>query len=494
MNEKNSEDIDKITNEDIEFIKHMKGVEGVSVIDKQSLDITINNNEVNEKSSEPLQEACSHKPMNNNQNSLPPKLPKNYGSKCLIDNELQPSSNKYNSNGPADEAFDFVKWFKDNNPLYLLSVLFMLLGLHLVSSDVKASNLGVGSLLGFFAVQNLYELVMVGMALYLLKFQVQSGHGKLLLVFVMLFLGDVTFYQVRISGLSVFYGNIATMIYMGLAGLKLAAVIKVLGLKLYHWRIFYVFSSFSLIWIGPKIAYNIMDSLGINTSSHFDPTTIIYLIWVFAGLIHLPIIIKNWFNNKICKEEYNKLVGNETSFWRCLMIFPFIMMPIQLLINVMADSSFAMSQTTPAIALTLPWLIMAALFAQTLWKKIVAEMVGVNAFDSFILILALIIALATSHVELPICIMNFTLIVSGLFITYYTRGNLVNGVAIGFTVVYFSGYKLITVGSSAVKYGAKISKTAWAGILMVGSFIFLGLGFLTSLGKKDKKDTKDKKD
>ncbi|MFZ5952525.1 MAG: hypothetical protein ACOYXC_17625, partial [Candidatus Rifleibacteriota bacterium] len=222
------------------------------------------------------------------------------GSQIENDLALKPeSASMPPENGPVNIEPEPGGWFSENNPLYLLSVFFMLLGLHLVSSDAQASNISIHGLLAFFAVQNIYEIIMVGMALYLLKNKVQPGHGKLLLLFVMLFLGDVTFYQVRISGLSVFYGNLATMIYMTLALIKLIAVIKILRLSIYHWRIFYVVSSFTLIWIGPKIAYNIMDSVGKEATTYFDATTIIYLLWLAAGLIHLPVIIQNWFNNRL---------------------------------------------------------------------------------------------------------------------------------------------------------------------------------------------------
>lgn len=393
------------------------------------------------------------------------------------------------NNPPEDSNGGFAKWFKENNPLYLLSVLFMLLGLHLVSSDAKASKLGVEGLVAFFAVQNLYEIIMVGMALYLLKYKVQASHGKLLLVFVLLFLGDVTFYQVRISGLSVWYGNMATMVYMILAGVKLAAVIKVLDLTIYHWRIFYVFSSFAVIWIGPKIAYNVMDSVGKSSAAYFDATTILYLLWLFAGLIHLPMIIQNWKDNRTNEVVSHPLVGNETTFWRYLMIFPFVLMPIQLLVNVMADSSLAISKTTPVITLIIPWLIMAGFFAQTLWKKPLNEAIGTNNYDSILMGFALLMILATMKADaIPVTI-NLILTASFLLVTFITRGNLFNGAAIGLLGVYFTGRQLLQTASGVASYANTISKTAWAAILMVVSFLMLGLGFIISVGKNGTKKT-----
>lgn len=375
-------------------------------------------------------------------------------------------------------------WFSENNPLYLLSVLFMLLGLHLVSSDAQASNLGVKGLLAFFAVQNVYEVIMVGMALYLLKNQIQANHGKILLLFVLLFLGDVTFYQVRISGLSAFYGNLATVIYLVLGLIKLAAVIKILNLTIYHWRIFYVISSFALIWIGPKLAYNIVDSVGKAASGYFDATTIIYMLWCAAGIIHLPLVIQNWRRSSLSDPARHALVGNETTFWRYLMIFPMVMMPVQLILNVMADSSLSLSKSTPAITLLLPWVIMAGFFIQALWRRPIEENLGTNNYDAGLLGFALIVVMATTHAaDVPVLI-NFVLVVSMLLLTFITRGNTFCGLAISLIVVYFTGKQLLEMAKDAAAYGSKMSKTAWAAILMAGSFVTLGLGFLISIRKK----------
>ncbi len=437
--------------------------------------ITIKANSIDEKPLEQEETATNNshtapsQPQNNAQpqysdssKDLPPKLPK--------------------SQKPPE--FSFSDWFKNNNPLYLLSVLFMLLGLHLVSSDAQASNLSVNGLLAFFAIQNIYEILMVGMALYLLKSKIQPGHGKLLLLFVLLFLGDVTFYQVRISGLSVALGNLATLVYMVLACIKLAAVIKALNLKIYHWRIFYVLSSFSLIWIGPKITYNLMDSIGKSVSSYFNATTIIYLIWLTAGLIHLPIIIKHWFSNQLNEPEENSFIGNETTFWRYLMVFPFIIMPVQLLLNVMADSSLSISSSTPSVTLIVPWFIMAGFFAQTMWKRSISKIIKINLFDSILLGFATLVTMVTLDAELTPVIINFTIAISALLITVITRKNTQNAAILGFVGLYFSGTQFYSAAKSAVNYSKGLSKTAWAGILMAGSFVTLGLGFLLSIGKK----------
>lgn len=65
-------------------------------------------------------------------------------------------------------------WFRSNNPLYLLSVVLMLLGLYLVGSELESGKVSILTVAGFFAVQNLYEILMIVLVLYLLKNQIQS--------------------------------------------------------------------------------------------------------------------------------------------------------------------------------------------------------------------------------------------------------------------------------------------------------------------------------
>jgi hypothetical protein len=388
----------------------------------------------------------------------------------------------------SNESFSFLEWFKQNNPLYLLSVVFMLLGLYLVSFDAQTSKIGVNGLIAFFAIQNIYEIVMVVMALYLLKNKIQPRHGKFLLAFVLLFLGDVTFYQVRISGLSVIHGNLTTFVYIILAIIKFAAVIKVLQLTIYRWRIFFVASSFALIWIGPKIAYNIIDSVGTISSHYFDATTILYALWFIVGLIHLPTIVINWTNNRLDVPENHELVGNETSFWRCLMIFPFIMLPIQLMLNVMADSSLTINKAIPPISLVFPWILMAGFFVQAMWKKTLSEFVNQNQYDSFILITLLIIAMAaTTKTCSSFSMINASMVNLALLITAITRQNLVNAFALGSFALFVTGQKLFSGLKEAVEYSSELSKSAWAAILMVASFAMLALGFVVSLMKKETK-------
>ena len=388
---------------------------------------------------------------------------------------------------PPDPANVFFSWFRNNNPLYLLSVVLMLAGLYLAGSDLEAGKMNsIYTVTGFFAVQNVYEILMICMALYLLKNRIQSDHGRLLLIMVLVFLGDLTGYQVHISGKDQYVGSVTTGLYMAFAALKLYAVLKVLNLKTHSSRVFYAFSAFSLIWIGPKVADYMVNSVGIASIGFFDGSYSYYSLWLAAGLIHLPLIIQNWRKNTLADYEENEYLGNATSFWRWLIVFPFIVMPVYLYFFAMSEQIRFMDSSLSVPALLAAWAVCAAFFAQTVWRKACEEWIGLNIYDSVVMLLFLVTTMSlASSFSAPV-IINHILLVAGLTATWLTRENRVNGAGLSMMVVWYTGAQIKVAGTVAVNYGTSLSRTAWAAILMGGSFVLLGLGFIVSLIRNGK--------
>lgn len=391
----------------------------------------------------------------------------------------------------SGNANGLSQWLRNNNPLYLLSVVLMLGGLYLVGSELETGKVSSLAVSGFFLVQNIYEIIMVAMALYLLKKKIQPQHGKLLLFFVLLFLGDLTFYQVRISGLSTAAGGIATGVYMLMAAVKLAAVIKVLGLTVHHTRLFFAAGAFSLIWVAPKVGYYLVDSIGRESFGYFDGSYVFYSLWLIAALIHLPLIIENWRNNNLKTEVANEYLGNETTFWRWLLIFPFVVLPLQMSATVMSDSYRFIAPTLSIGTIIAPWLLAAAFFAQTLWRHLLGSRDNINIHDSAVMLVYLIIIkVSAPDFSAPVLI-NHALLVAGLVATWLTRCNHVNAGVLALTGLWHAGQQLMTGAKVAVDYGSSLSRTAWAGILMSGSFVLLLTGFFFSLSRNGGDDNPD---
>lgn len=355
------------------------------------------------------------------------------------------------------------EWLEKNNPLYLISVLFMLLGLYLAGTTIdNPAEVSVSAILSIFAIQNVYELIVVGMAIYLLKNKIQNEHGKMLLAFGLILMGDITFYQVRISSLSTLIGWGATLLYILLALIKFVAVIKVLNLKVYKSRILFLLSSFLLVWISPKLTYLILDSTNFK---YVYEIPIIYYIWLAAALIQVPFIVENWGKAEILETINNTYLGDETRIWRWGMIFVFFLLPIQIFLNVM-DSYRIMMPEVPVETVILPWVLCSVYFCKSMWIDLFEKYE--EKIDNTVLITSFLIIFFRPHVSFSAQFINsvFLFVLSSAI--WFTRKNKVGLTVFGISVVLSFG-NLISgslelfvkdVGGSLVQTIEKILESA----------------------------------
>ncbi|MDD3000699.1 MAG: hypothetical protein PHF29_02985 [Candidatus Riflebacteria bacterium] len=398
------------------------------------------------------------------------------------------------------------EWLEKNNPLYLISVLFMLLGLYLAGTTIdNPDEVSVTAILSIFAIQNVYELIVVGMAIYLLKNKIQSEHGKMLLAFGLILMGDITFYQVRISSLSTLIGWGATSMYIVLALVKFYAVIKMLNLKVYKSRILFLFSSFLLVWISPKLTYLILDSTNFK---YVSDVPIIYYIWLAAALIQLPFIVENWNKPEIQVPISNSYLGNETQVWRWGMIFAFFLLPIQLFLNVM-DSYKIMMTNVPMETVILPWVMCSVYFCKSMWLNLFGEYE--KKIDNTVLIVSFLIIFFRPHFSFTVQFINsvFLLVLSSA--VWLSRRNKVGAFVFGLSATLSFGNVISGslelfaedvkdvsnsfmknleeisnyICDSIIYFKRSITKTMLAFIFILVSFVFLTLGFKMSVKKKD---------
>ena len=245
------------------------------------------------------------------------------------------------------------------------------------------------------------------------------------------------------------------------------------------------------IWVAPKVGYYLVDSIGRESFGYFDGSYVFYSLWLIAALIHLPLIIENWRNNNLKTEVANEYLGNETTFWRWLLIFPFVVLPLQMSATVMSDSYRFIAPTLSIGTIIAPWLLAAAFFAQTLWRHLLGSRDNINIHDSTVMLVYLIIIKASAPDFSAPVLINHALLVAGLEATWLTRCNHVNAGVLALTGLWHAGQQLMTGAKVAVDYGSSLSRTAWAGILMSGSFVLLLTGFFFSLSRNGSDDNPD---
>lgn len=391
--------------------------------------------------------------------------------------------------GDGGENGGWMRLIIDANPLYLLSVLLMIAGLYLVNGAASENAVGVGTVTGFFGVQNVYEIVLVAMAIYLLRTGTNSRHGKLLLLFVMVFLADLTFYQVRIAVMDRSWGFTLSTFYLILGAAKVWAVLAWLEIKVRWERLVYPLMAFGMIYYAPNYIYSVMDSTGNgNSGMPFSGQVDVYMIWLVAAAIQLPVIVANWRKSSLEEAEPNPYVGDATTFSWVLLLFPFAILPFQLEKNVMADAAAGNPAIGKLTFVYLPYLLAGVFFFQSFFRTQIAKIYSINAYDAAVLIGLTLFALFTARTDEiggGLSTINWYLVFGAHLVVALTRRNLFCAGFLGLVAVRYFGLGIKTAAGNIYDYGRTLSTTTWAALLMAGSFISLGLGFLLSIGTKN---------
>lgn len=392
------------------------------------------------------------------------------------------------------EGPSWTEWFIDANPLYLISVMLMFLGLLLVSREASSHQVTVETVMSFFGIQNLYEVLLVGMAIYLLRSGINPRHGKLLLVFVLVFMADLTFYQVRISAMDAWWGLVISSVYLALGAAKLGAVVYCLGITPRWERLAFPITAFALIYFAPQYVYHAMDAVGKGTgeaaTALFSGVWEIYLIWFLAAFIQIPVIIGTWRASDLDQEVANPYLGSERSFYWAILLFPFFVLPFQLVQNVMADAGAGNGAIADMTFNYLPYFLAGIFFLQGFVRKFIEREFSLNAYDFWMLLGALTFAVLTApggDVLAPFGFINKAMVILVNVLVTATRQNIYcAGLLTALAAWHFMSL-IKSTAAQAAAYGRELSTVAWAAILMAGSFIFLGLGFLVSLKSRPPK-------
>ena len=117
------------------------------------------------------------------------------------------------------------------NPFYLISAMFMLAGLFSLNDSLDWSPLPVGNVLILIATLNLYEMLLIGLALFLHQRGVRRD-ATMLLVIEAFFLVDAGFLNSEIVTQDLEIGLVVNLILLVLAAVKVACVFRGLHLPL----------------------------------------------------------------------------------------------------------------------------------------------------------------------------------------------------------------------------------------------------------------------
>ena len=394
-------------------------------------------------------------------------------------------------------------WFRRNNPFYLISVLLMFCGLYLVSMDSKVKGPdALETLISFYVIQNIYEIAILAMALYLLKNKINQRHGNILLFFLAMFLTEATMYQSAITSVCykerLWISLLVSLIYFFLAAAKVFAVIYYLRLRVRLSAVFFSLAAFLLIYLSPQYINSILVSKRSGADLLTAGSWEIYYIWIAAALIQLPFIVMSWTKTQISGILENAYVGCENKLYRAFVLIPFIVLPVQMALNLHPDMHSLNPNIVDFCYCTALYLFFGTFFIEALYRQFIEDAIGVNNYNFvcglFILMFIFItrpadLSVFGSYVIYPHRI-NVFLIALTLTAVAITRTNrLCAGLLCAIAFYYAKNLCVFTIQSTYDYAVYKSTPIVKAALIITLSFITLGAGFALSVSgnKKDGK-------
>jgi hypothetical protein len=172
-----------------------------------------------------------------------------------------------------------LRFVHDRNPFYLLSALCMFVGFRIILGALNSAPGDWKTLLGLIVTLNFYEVVMIGLALFLIVKRGLIRDGWILLGIEALFLLDLTNLNAELFTAMPRLGAAVNSICFLLAMAKILMIIRTLGLRLTPGTAFYIAAQFAFLFAMPGI-FRLMRSTDAAVSAMQ-----IYSIWWMAGLL-----------------------------------------------------------------------------------------------------------------------------------------------------------------------------------------------------------------
>jgi hypothetical protein len=174
----------------------------------------------------------------------------------------------------------FLRFVHDRNPFYLLSALSMFVGFRVILAALNSTAGDWRKLLLLIAILNLYEVAIIGLALFLIVRRSLWRDGWFLLSIEALFLVDLTNLNAELFTAMPRLGAVVNAVSLGLAMAKILIVCRVLGLRLSRGTVAYIVAQLAFL-LGLPGLFWLLRSPTANVSA----MQIYGVWWLLAGLI-----------------------------------------------------------------------------------------------------------------------------------------------------------------------------------------------------------------
>ena len=184
----------------------------------------------------------------------------------------------------------FLQYVADNNPFYLLSAASMLLACLLLSNTTTWSPIAARKLVMLIVTLNVYELLLVGLGLYLIARRNHLRDGVMLLILEAVFLADVGFLNSELYTESLRTGLVVNAVLLVVGLMKLAAIFRTLGVPLVS-PVFALTTATLVTLLGHAALFRWMSTAHAGRL----PDGVMYAAWwALAGLLAAYALMTRW--------------------------------------------------------------------------------------------------------------------------------------------------------------------------------------------------------
>jgi hypothetical protein len=172
-----------------------------------------------------------------------------------------------------------MRWLAEHNPFYLLSAACMLAGCLALTNSLSWVSITPSRLLTLIATLNLYEALVLAIALFLITQRGLRRDGRMLLLLQAFFLADFTFLNAEIATADVRTGLAVNAILLLLAAVKLGVVLRVLRPNFTPTQYGFVLLQLGVLFVTPLALRWLDANRGIVNPKQF------YGLWWVIGLL-----------------------------------------------------------------------------------------------------------------------------------------------------------------------------------------------------------------
>src|SRR5438094_1596640 len=175
-----------------------------------------------------------------------------------------------------------LRIFVDHNPFYVLSAMCMLFGVFALNNSFTWSPIPAHNLLTVLVMINVYEALLIALAVILLKRNVRRD-ATLLMMIEAFFLADVGFLNIEVFGLNLWLGLFVNAIVLAAAVAKVAILFRAARVDLFDGRFAFVLAQLGILFAVPGF----IAIIGKRHNTFVHPL-VTYAGWWIAGL--LPVV------------------------------------------------------------------------------------------------------------------------------------------------------------------------------------------------------------